>query len=264
MRSLLVPSLAAATLLSVPTLARAQDLAPPPPIQQGGPGSQPPTNNEELQKQETTQKLNEAESSDSGRNFELLWADFQAGGTYIDMAQFSESDLAIRKTSSAGPSFGLGAGIRLLVFYAGVRARYNVLSLFNLWQLNLEAGFKIPISSLDFMIGPHGGYSFVGSLSDANNATDTSTPTKNDAVSIRGFNFGLDVAIDYYVNSYFSVGLGAVGDVFVLNRPPVDKPKGLTAEQQAAVDKDPLYQKSGTSAGLGFGGFLRLGLHLGL
>lgn len=264
MRRALLGALGALALFAVSPVAQAQDLAPPPPIQQGGPGSQPAPNNEELQKQETQQKLNEAESSDSGRNFELIWVDAQAGGTYIDMAQFSSTDLNIRKTSSAGPAFSLGAGLRLLLFYAGVRARYNVLSLFNLWQLNAEAGIKVPISALDFMIGAHGGYSFVGSLADANKATDTSTPTKNDAVSIRGFNVGLDVALDYYVNSYFSVGVGVLGDVLLLNRPAVDKPKGLTAEQQAAVDKDPLYQKSGSSAGLGAGGMLRLGLHLGL
>jgi hypothetical protein len=263
MRLALVFSSVVALALISP-VARAQDLAPPPPIQQNGPGSQPAPSNEELQKQDTNRKLNEAESADSGRNFELIWADFQAGGTYIDMAQFSASDLAVRQTKAGGPSFSLGAGIRLVIFYAGLRARYNVLSMFNLWNLNVEAGIKIPISALDFMIGAHGGYSFVGSLADSNQATDTSTPTKNDAVSIRGFNVGADVALDYYINSYFSVGVGVLGDVLLLNRPPVDKPKGLTAEQQAKVDADPLYQKSGTSAGLGAGGMLRLGLHLGL
>ena len=258
------PVALALSLFVVPSVARAQDLAPPPPIQQGGPGSQPAPSNEEVQKQDTTRKLDQAESEDSGRNFELLWLDAQAGGTYVDMAQFSASDLAIRQTKAGGPSFSLGAGIRLVIFYAGLRARYNVLSMFNLWQLNAEAGLKIPISALDFMIGAHGGYSFVGSLADSNQATDTSTPTKNDAVSIRGFNLGVDVAVDYYINPYFSVGVGALGDFLFLNRPAVDKPKGLTADQQAKVDADPLYQKSGTSAGFGAGGMLRLGLHLGL
>ena len=263
MRRLLFSSLGAVALF-VATPASAQDLAPPPPIQQGGPGSQPPPNNEQLQKTETTQRLDEAESQDSKRNFELVYVDAQAGASYIDMAQFSSEDFNIRKTTSAGPAFSLGAGIRLLVFYAGVRARYNVLSLFNLWQLNAEAGLKIPISSLDFMAGLHGGYSFVGSLSDSNRATDTSTPTKNDAVSIRGFNVGADVAVDYYINSFFSVGVGVLGDLLILNRPAVDLPKGLTAEQQAAAKKDPVYSKSGTAAGLELGGMLRLGLHLGL
>jgi hypothetical protein len=52
-----------------------------------------------------------------------------------------------------------------------------------------------------------------------------------------------------------------------LKRPPVGLPAGfdkLPAEQQAAVKNDPLYEKSGTSAGLQIAGGLRLGLHLGL
>ena len=146
MRLVLISSLGALALVS--SVARAQDLAPPPPLQQNGPGSQPAPSNEELQKQDTNRKLNEAESQDSGRNFELIWADFQAGGTYVDMAQFSASDLAVRQTKAGGPSFSLGAGIRIVIFYAGLRARYNVLSMFNLWQLNAEAGLKIPISAL--------------------------------------------------------------------------------------------------------------------
>lgn len=264
MRRFLLPSAvaAAAVALLVAPDATAQELAPPPPIQQGGPGTAP--NNEQLQKQETTRKLDEAESEDSKRNFELFYLDGSIGGSYINMAQFSSTDLAVKKTSAGGPAFGLGAGLRILVFYAGARLRYNALSLFNLWQINGEVGLKVPISSLDFMAGLHGGYSFVGRLGDANQATSTSAPTENDAVSIRGFNFGLDVALDYYVSSLFSVGAGVLGDFLLLNRPPVALPSGLTAEQQAAAKSDPLYQKSGTSAGLELGGMLRLGLHFGL
>ena len=68
------PVALALSLFVVPSVARAQDLAPPPPIQQGGPGSQPAPSNEEVQKQDTTRKLDQAESEDSGRNFELLWS----------------------------------------------------------------------------------------------------------------------------------------------------------------------------------------------
>jgi hypothetical protein len=272
----LLPSLGAAAVLAVTSNALAQDLQPPPPMQQPAqpglappppmqqPLGQPQPNNEQLQKQETAKKLDEAESEDSHRSFELFWIDGSIGGSYIDMAQFSSSDLAVKKTSAGGPAFSLGAGIRLLVFYAGARLRYNALSLFNLWQINGELGIKVPISSIDFMAGLHGGYSFVGRLGDANQATDTSTPASNDAVSVRGFNVGLDVALDYYVSSLFSVGFGVLGDALILNRPPVDLPSGLTAEQQAAAKDDPLYQKSGTSAGLGLAGMLRLGLHFGL
>jgi hypothetical protein len=226
-----------------------------------------PVDQNQLQQNATNQQLNEAESKDSGRNFELFYLDGSIGGSYINMAQFDQTSLGIKKTSAGGPAFAVGAGVRLLVFYVGARLHYNALSSFNLWQVNGELGLKIPISELDFMIGLHGGYSFVGRLGDANQATDTSTPTSNDAVSIRGFNAGLDVALDYYVSSLFSVGVGVLGDFLYLNRPPIAKPDGfnqLPAAQQQAINNDPLYKESGTTAGLELAGMLRLGLHFGL
>lgn len=259
----------ASLLVAVPILlagqaAAAQGIAPPPPIDPTQPGAPTGTNQEQLQQQQTTQKLDEAEREDSKRNFELFWVDAHLGGSYINMAQLSDSDLRVEKASSLGPAFSLGAGLRFVVLTLGARARYNALAAFNMWQLNGEVGLKLPISTVDLLFGLHGGYSFVGSLGQAAVATNTNTPDASDSVKIRGFNAGLDVAVDYYVSPMFSVGVGGIADFLFLNRPPVDKPAGLTAEQQAAIDADPLYQKSGTSAGFQAGLFLRLGLHFGL
>jgi hypothetical protein len=258
---------ACASLLAFASLtssAGAQDLAPPPPISPGAPGSPTPEQNQQAQ---TTRSLDEAEQKDSGRNFELVWLDGSIGGSYINMAQFSSESLQIKNTDAAGPAFSLGAGVRFVILVLGARLRHNALSSFNMWQINAEAGLKIPVSSFDILFGLHGGYSFVGRLGDAGVATNTSTPASTDAVSIRGFNAGVDVAFDYYVSPLFSVGVGILGDFLFLNRPPVDKPAGfasLTPDQQAAIDNDPVYQKSGTSAGLQLAGGLRLGLHFGL
>jgi hypothetical protein len=41
-------------------------------------------------------------------------------------------------------------------------------------------------------------------------------------------------------------------------------PAGLPADQAALLQADPLYQKSGTSAGMQLGAALRLGFHFGL
>jgi len=302
MRRFLLPVAAASLLVTTTALrdARAQDLqppppmgappgpspspgpspglAPPPPMDPGAPGSPSPGSpspgspdpNAPPQgagEAATAQKLDEAEREDSGRNFELFWLDTYLGGSYIDMQQFSANTadgLGIANSSSGGPMFALGAGLRFVVLVLGARMKYNALSAFNMWQLNLELGFKIPISKVDILIGGHGGYSFVGSLSDTNNATSSAVPTSTDAVSIRGFNAGLDFAFDYYVSPLFSVGAGFFGDFLYLNRPPVDVPANLPPEAQAQIQNDPLYQKSGTSAGMQLGGALRLGLHLGL
>jgi hypothetical protein len=246
--------------------ARAQDIAPPPPMDPSTPGAPTGDPNAPAPPElATTQKLDEAEREDSGRNFELFWVDSYLGGSYIDMRQFSSDTLQIEKANSSGPMFALGAGIRLVVLVLGVRAKYNALSAFNMWQLNGEVGFKIPISKVDLLIGAHGGYSFVGSVSDGTvAASSTTAPSATDAVKIRGFNAGLDFALDYYVTKMFSVGGGVFGDFLFLNRPPVPIPAGLPADQAALLQADPLYQKSGTSAGMQLGGALRLGFHFGL
>lgn len=260
--------LGGATLFATSS-ASAQTLAPPPPISSSTPNAQgtqvsPTSDIAFTESSATTSRLDEAEREDSGRKFELFWINGELGGSYIDMSQLSSSSLALEKTSSAGPMVGLGAGVRLVLFVLGARARYNALGTFNMWQLNAEAGLKIPIRSLDFGFGFHGGYSFVGSLADSAVATDPNTPTHADAVKVRGFNAGADVVLDYYLTPLFSLGLGVTGDFLFLNRPALDKPSGLTAEQSAAIDSDPLYQKSGSSAGLQLGAALRVGLHFGL
>lgn len=259
-----------ASLVAVPLLlftavtASAQGIAPPPPIDPNQPGAPNGTNPEQQQQQATTQRLDEAEREDSKRKFELFWVDAHLGGSYINMSQLSDSDLRIEKASSAGPALSLGAGVRFVVLVLGARARYNALSAFNMWQLNGEVGLKLPISSIDLLFGAHGGYSFAGSLGQAGVATNANTPDASDQVKIRGFNAGLDFAVDYYVSPTLSVGVGGIADFLFLNRPPVDKPAGLTPDQQAAIDADPLYQKSGTSAGFQAGLFFRLGVHFGL
>lgn len=263
---------AASAVLASPSAALAQEatpppaIAPPPPMDPSTPGSPSGDPNAPASPEAaTTAKLDEAEQKDSGRNFELFWLDAYLGASYIDMRQFSSDSLQVEKASSGGPMFGIGAGIRLVVFVLGVRAKYNALSAFNMWQLNGELGFKIPIENFDLLIGGHGGYSFVGSLGDGAVASGSSaTPTNSDAVKIRGFNAGLDFALDYYATPNFSVGAGFFADFLYLNRPPVDKPAGLTPDQAALLDQDPLYQKSGTAGGLQLGGALRLGLHFGL
>lgn len=257
-----------AAVLTISAPAAAQ-IAPPPPMStppgQGQPQGTPTL--EQQQEQETHRKLDEAEQKDSGRGFELFWLDAHIGGSYINMAQFSSETLQIENSSAGGPAFSAGGGLRFLMFVLGARLRHNALSSFNMWQINGELGLKIPISSFDILFGLHGGYSFVGRLGDAGVATNSNTPTAADAVSIRGWNAGLDVGFDYYVSPMFSVGAGILGDFLFLNRPPVDKPAGfeqLTPAQKQAIENDPLYQKSGTSAGLQLAGGLRLGLHFGL
>jgi hypothetical protein len=272
MRRFLLSVVSSFALLLAAGSASAQDvtpppaIAPPPPMDPSAPGAPGDPNVTTTPEAATTAKLNEAEQEDSGRNFELVWVDAYLGGSYANMRQFSSETLQIEKASSGGPMIALGAGVRFVLLVLGVRAKYNALSAFNMWQLNGEVGFKIPIEKFDLLIGAHGGYSFVGSVGEGTvTAGSSSTPSNNDAVKIRGFNAGLDVALDYYITKNFSLGAGIFGDFLYLKRPPVDRPAGITQEM---IDADPeaksLYEKSGTSGGMLLGGALRIGGHFGL
>jgi hypothetical protein len=258
-----LPLAAALAAVTAAAGARAQDLAPPPPIDPSSPGApnrpQGPLNEDG---KSTTQQLDESEKKDSGRNFELFYVNGDVGLSYVSLDSFNASNLALQKTNSLGPAFGLGAGVRLLILTAGVRMKLNQLSAFSLWQLNGEVAFHFTESKFDPYLGVHGGYAFMGSLSSS--SLDSATSSSASDVTVHGFDAGLDLGFDYYLSSLFSIGFSAMGEALFLKRPPVPLPAGLTPAQTAAIQSQPLYANSGNSAGFGAGGFLRLGLHLGL
>ena len=257
--------LVVAAVVLAPRVALAQDLAPPPPIDPNTPSapSAAPTSGLTPGAEQQNQTLTQEEGQDSGRGNEIFYVNGEAGGSYINMKQFSESQLAIVNSAAGGPMFGLGAGIRLLVFTLGVRARLHQLSNFNLWQLDGEFGFHIPIKMWDPYINLHGGYDFVGTLDSS--ALDPSTSGSSGNVSVHGFNAGLSLGADYYVTPLVSIGLDLTGDALFLQRPPVPLPQNigvLPSAQQTQIRNDPLYANSGDSVGFGLSGSLHLGVHL--
>ncbi len=212
----------------------------------------------------TKAQLEAADKADDGRNFELVYVNADVGASYVNMTSFASNadttSFGLKQTQSAGPGFGLGAGIRLVVLAFGVRARLNQLSSFGLWQLNAEAGFKFPVKLFDISIMAHGGYDFLGSLDHAALSSDNQAASGD--ITVRGWNAGLDAGLDYYLVPMFSIGAGVSGDFLSLNRPKLDITK-VPAAQQDAVKASPLYQQSGDSYGFGFMGGVRLGLHFG-
>lgn len=213
----------------------------------------------------------EAKSEEEGsRLTELLWLNGELGGSYANMTSFSVENLGITKDSGGGFMAGIGAGIRIVIVSLGVKLRWHKLSTFNLVQANGELLFKLPISKVDVLIGGHGGYSGVGSLNDlfasnaAQNATTAADLTSN--VSVRGWNAGIDLGFDYFITNYFSLGLGLTGDFLYLQRPKSAPPEGfsdLPPEVQAEYLNSDVAKYDGKSAGFGFAGALRIGLHLG-
>ncbi len=253
----------AALVLVLAGSAHAQDLAPPPPIDPNSQGA-PNKNLVNEDGKSTKQELEEAEKEDSGRNFELIYVNGDVGFSYINMESFNASNLALQKTTSVGPGFSVGAGIRLLIFAFGARMKLHQLSAFNLWQLNGEFALHFSQKKFDPYIGLHGGYSFVGTLSSsAVDPGNASAPNPSSDVSVRGFNAGMSVGFDYYLSSLFSLGLEGSGEALFLKRPPVPIPAGVPAAVADQLKSQPLYANSGNSAGIGATVMFRVGLHFG-
>jgi hypothetical protein len=257
----------AGVFLVLPGLAGAQDLAPPPPLDPNAPPATP-------QEQATTANLEEGEKKDNKRGLEFLWFNGEVGGSYINMEQFSSTTFALQKSSSGGAMFGLGAGVRLLIFTFGVRGRLHQLSAFNLWQIDGEAGIHIPAGSFDPYLTAHAGYSFVGTLSADQIGSAPALPTSNQPtsgdVSVHGVNAGISGGFDYYFNHFLSLGVDVTVDALFLKRPPVPLPGPLAslppAQQQMALMMLPpqyqqLYSNSGDSVGFGLAGSGHLGVH---
>jgi hypothetical protein len=217
-----VIALSAASLLALPATALAQnDLQPPPPVQPGTPGgpgpadpNAPPGMPQSTPPETTAEK---EEKEDSGLGLEWIWANAEVGGSYINMTSFDQSSMGLKKDSSAGPMFGIGAGVRLFFLTLGARVRNHALSAFSLWQLNLEAAFHMRIGRVDPYLAFRGGYDFVGKL-DSDSVSVATGSTASD-VAVRGFNIGMGAGFDYYFSKLFSLGIDGSADVLFLKRP---------------------------------------------
>ncbi len=248
-----VSVLLASSLLA--SSAWGQDLQPPPPID---PNPAPPASPQVVPAPGTptsgaTTVTNTDESKDSGLGLEWLWLNAEIGADYTSMDSINSSNFQLQRSASAGPAFGVGAGVRILFFTAGVRARDLQLSDFSLWEVDAEAAFHTRIDHVDPYFGLRGGYAFVGTLSSDAVQTGASDFT------VHGFNAGLMFGLDYYFSHFVSLGVDGNPEFLFLQRPPVTLPAGvemlLTPAQQTA------YRQSGSSVGFGIAGTVHLGVH---
>jgi hypothetical protein len=215
------------------------------------------------------------ENEDSGLGLEWVWLNAEVGGSYVDMQSFSASSFGLVNSSGGGPSFGVGAGVRLIFFTLGLRARDLSLSdIGNLWLLNLEAAFHTRIWRIDWYLGLRGGYNFLGSLSGS--SVQVATGGSPSDVSVHGFNVGPMFGIDFYLAKVVSIGADVDSQFLFLQRPkpplpcpqlPPPAPPVTQAQCQDAFNmvatpqQKTLYNNSGSSVGFGFTGAAHLGIH---
>jgi hypothetical protein len=250
------------SVLSRSLPARAQELEPPPPLPPPG-QSEPPPSLPDTPIMTTTPARSSGtwsdESQDSGLGLEWVWLNVEAGGAYVNMQSFNANDLALQKTETGGPAFGVGAGVRLLFLTLGVRAtNLRLASIGSLWELSAEAALHTRIGRIDPYFGVRGGYAFVGSLgSDSVQVAGGGAPPD---VTIHGFDVGPMLGVDVYLAHVVSIGVDVDAQFLFLQRPKAPLPAGLT-EASIPPQYQQLYDNSGSSAGFGVTGTAHVGIH---
>jgi len=182
----------------------------PPPAQ----GAWPPPSGS------TAATLAEADRSDSGRGLEFIYVEPELGAEYVGLNAL-HSGLYLLPADASSSGFGLvaggAAGVRLLFFTAGPRFRFVHFSDFDLFTIDLELGWRVPLGSLDVygMLG--GGYAWL----------TQSVPRPK----VDGYNFRLGGGADYYFTNVLSLGGRLSVDLQRLQtRLPAAGPSGMITE----------------------------------
>jgi hypothetical protein len=205
---------------------------------------------------------------------EWVWLNADVGFSYADLksaklaiSPAGGSPIAVVDTTTSGPVYGFGAGVRLLFLTVGLRARNH--TAMNLWQIDGEVGLHGRMGRVEPYLAGRFGYATVGTLSQSVQVAGSSGAPPD--VSVHGWNGGLAIGVDYYVSHYFSIGAEGAGDALFLERPAATPP-ALTPQQQAVINNDPAakanYQKlkdayQASASSVGFGGALtaHVGIH---
>jgi len=242
-----------------PGTAPADTTAPPPSNLEAG-GLRPPEAVDSQQPTEQApgeaqveQQLEEADTEDTGRGLEFVWLNGEVGYQVVGLQALSDGDLvdgtAIENNQS-GLVFGAGLGVRLLTLTFGARFRYGSFDAWNMWSIDAEGAFHIPLGRLDLYFGLGAGYVRLGGFQ-----TDAAAYLSDLAVS--GIDVRAGAGLDYYLSSTFSIGVNVGGDIMFLRRSALEVPV-------PSGDGDPLaevYGADGSSVGAAFTPMAVLGLH---
>jgi len=239
-----IAAVAALTMMTVP--AGAQATAPPgmqagglvPPSSQSGPPAPQP-----LQPTATQKRLEQADSEDSGRGLEFVYFGVEGGFQHAALQNIHKSgDLVAGsvRTNDVGALLGATIGVRLLFLTIGPRFRFAHFHDWDLWSLNLDAGWRIPLGNFEPYGMLSGGYSRLANSADG-------VLGSGNAVSVKGFNVRLGGGVDYFITNVLSVGGVVTVELLGLSR--------------GAVGQTGAYAADSSALGIGLAGSAVAGLH---
>ncbi len=234
---------------TLPVLAQTQNgsdlsaggLAPPEAIES--------ESDRQARENQTEAQLEKAEKEDSGRGLEFFWLNGEIGVEHLGLGTFKNDGLVDADdaaTTQTGLAYGGGLGLRLVFLTFGARFRMASFAEYQLWTLNAEAGFRIPLGSLEPYFTLGGGYASLGSF-DASSLSSAS-------VSAAGFDVRGGFGLDLYLTEMFSLGGNITGELLSLTRGEVDA-------SDLGTLSPAVYGQSGSSLGGAVALTLVAGLH---
>jgi len=170
-------------------------------------------------------QLEDAEHSDSGRGLEFVYFNVGGGGEFVSLDALGGGDSFFTPnagdTSAFGPYFSASGGLRLLFLTVGPSFRFAHFSNWDLWTLNLDLGWHIPLGNLEPYAMLGGGFAKLayGDMS---------------GFSATGFDIRLGGGVDYYVSNVFSIGGTLQVDLMRLSRGSISDAAGNVVVAEAA------------------------------
>jgi hypothetical protein len=206
--------------------------------------------------------LDEAEEDDSGRGLTWFWLDVEGGFQYVALETFSVDTEALsagfESSDASGGYVGAGLGAQLIFIRIGPRFRVGFYPEWQIYSINGELGFRIPIGIVEPHIDLGAGYSALGSLG----GLLASTP---DSVQIDGFNVRAGGGIDFFPTPILSLGATFTWELMGLTRPGVDASYIASIQNDPTATSEEKAQAEALKAeGSGYGQAFTIGARLGL
>jgi hypothetical protein len=214
-----------------------------------------------LPQSQTEAQLDLAQKEDSGRGLEFVWLNADVGSEYLALQTLKANhlvDSALVKSNGLGAAYGAGLGVRLLEFTFGARVRLANFEDWQVWTLNAEAGFRIPLGRVEPYFTLGGGYASLGDFKGSAFAASL----KSAGAAGHGLDLRAGAGVDVYLTNTFSVGANLTGEALFLGRSAsnvaLPTPSGVSPSEDNARG---VFASHGSGIGAGATLSAVLGLH---
>ncbi len=178
------------------------------------------------------------------------------------IADFDNVSAGFLPTWGVGPTASLGAGLRFGFLTLGARGRIasfedsGTVGSWQIWTLDGELGFRIPLYRLEPHVVLAAGYSSFGGFSTAVHGLQA-------GLDVHGIDMRIGAGVDYWITHHVSLGIDASGGLLAMARPGVSVRDLATAKQVGTLNdaKARVLEANGSSVGTTLALTAAVGVH---